>query len=525
MSTADEAPHPHLRANIRALVRSHAPPPPNLSSTRTILSEELEQCNAEITRLQAEIARLSSHRVALESCQADCYSLPAPIRRLPSELLAAIFALCRPRTLDFTRASQADAGMALLAQEPLLWLAQVCVRWHGVVFGTPTLWDTVALHASALWGTPAQTATAMRLLRRAFARSEGMPLDVRMEGYVMHPAALELIASHSERWRTAKIQCRPGDLRFLANAKGRLPLLKTLELDTRGVQAEEVDFLEVVPSLRDLIVYGSMEFCAAKLPLEGLVTFECVDLKPAAVAWAVFSLSRLSPACSVRLEVFLDDAKQSLQVPATSSDISSLVLDTKFLVGTEDCSPRFGEIFAALTLPSLRDLSFTSSNSNLILPWPHLQFLALSMRSSFSANLQSLQLSRVCITEPELLECLAGLPLLQRLAMWDRFTDPLLTDVVLAALTRTPTNTLCLVPDLRVLECSSFLKFDDEVLLAFLASRCDESANELPFVARVRALADRRLAVGVAERIEEMRARGVLEFELTHHVIKFELVF
>jgi hypothetical protein len=269
-----------------------------------------------------------------------------------------------------------------------------------------------------------------------------------------------------------------------------------------------------------------MEFCAAKLPLEGLVTFECVDLKPVAVAWAVFSLSRLSPACSVRLEMFLDDAKQSLQVPATSSDIGSLVLDTKFLVGTEDCSPRFGEIFAALTLPSLRDLSFTSSNSNLILPWPHLQFLALSMRSAFSANLQSLQLSRICITEPELLECLVGLPSLQRLAMWDRFIDPLLTDAVLAALTRTPTNPLCLVPDLRVLECSSFLKFDDEVLLAFLASRCDsESVNELPFVGRVRALADRRLAVGVAERIEEMRVRGVLEFELTHHVIKFELVF
>ncbi|KAJ7808530.1 hypothetical protein B0H14DRAFT_2198609, partial [Mycena olivaceomarginata] len=57
---------------------------------------ELERYDTEITRLQTELERLTSERRALASYAEECRGLSSPIRRIPSELLAKIFDICRP---------------------------------------------------------------------------------------------------------------------------------------------------------------------------------------------------------------------------------------------------------------------------------------------------------------------------------------------------------------------------------------------------------------------------------------------
>ncbi|KAJ6492213.1 hypothetical protein C8R45DRAFT_1212983 [Mycena sanguinolenta] len=519
MSTTLSFPEPQLKDHIWGSLRSHSPPPQNILSTISILSDELKKYDNRISQLKDELGRLESHRSALDAYHRDCHSLLAPIRRLPSEILLHIFELHRSSQPDWFNSNLTYCGMAQLAQESLLGVSRVCIRWHALVMGTPSLWSTISLYGSALSGTAQQTEITMGLLRLAFQRSESFPVDVQVqgEGGDFGPA-LELIASHSARWKTAQIRCSSGHFGHLAAAKGNLPLLRTLELSVGGAGMDKLDFLQSVTSVQHLTVLGSIEFCMPRLPLEGLLTYKCAALQPSAIASVVGSMSRLSYPCTVCIAVALDtwsqrDSDNGLQIPRTSSDISSLLLEIEWFFSTEDCLQTFDEIFAAVTLPSLRDLSFASRNS---LPWLHNEFIALSTRSSFHSHLRSLNLLCVYIEESELVDCLSTLSALQELLISDRYPTPLVTDTLLSVLTRTPEDPTCLVPQLRVLECRSEFGFDDSVYLDFLVSRCESGFIEVPFVSRMHSIQGRYrrfIDSDVAARIQDMCSRGVLAFE------------
>ncbi|KAF7358720.1 F-box domain-containing protein [Mycena sanguinolenta] len=360
----DGFPEPELKERIRDLLRSHSPPPSNLSSTISVLSKELQKYDDKISQLKDELSRLESHRSALDAYHRDCRSLLAPIRRLPPEILGDIFQLCRSSEPNFSRSSnRIDCGIAHIAQESMLRVSQVCILWHTIIMGTPSLWNTISLHVSAVWGIPQRTQVTIGLIKVAFERSGTLPLDVRLDG-VRHGDVLELVASQSARWESAKISCNSSELGYLTAAKGNLPLLRSLELDTRGIEAQDLDFLESVPSLRALTVYGSIQLCMSKLPLKGLVSYGCAELTPKAIRWAVASLSRLSPACDVHFRVDLvrwsHSTSLGLRIPETSSNINSLLLEVEYSFRTAHCLQAFDEIFAALTLPSLRHFSFTA---------------------------------------------------------------------------------------------------------------------------------------------------------------------
>ncbi|KAF7358751.1 F-box domain-containing protein [Mycena sanguinolenta] len=515
-------PEPHLKDRLPDLLRSHSPTSsqpsfhylPHLGRAREIRRYK-------IAELEAELSRLKSHRSALEVYRRDCRSLLAPIRRLPSETLVDIFQLCRPSEVEFSRSSNGiDTAMAYLAQESMLWIAQVCVLWHSIVLDTPSLWNNIFLHKAALRGTPQQCETTMELLRLAFERSGSLPLNFRFESFEGDPTrygpALELIASQSARWQTVRILCN-SHFRYLSAAKGNLPVLTTLELNTSwGIALEELDFLQFAPSVKHLTIYGSIESCVRGLPLEGLVTYQCAPWRLNEIASVVSSMSRLSYPCAVTATLQFDswNQHQGLQIAQTSSNIGSLCLKVSRFRPAY-CLLGFEQIFAALTLPSLRDLSFTADGNSL--SWPHDQFIGLAIRSSFHDHLYRLDLSHFHIKPPELVECLSTLPALQELSIADRFPKPLITNGLLKALTRTPEDSTCLVPHLQVFECISHLRFDDNVFLSLLVSRCEsDDSTGSPFTSRICCSMDyyrRPIDSEVAARIRDMCAQGDLTFE------------
>ncbi|KAJ6477936.1 hypothetical protein C8R47DRAFT_945993, partial [Mycena vitilis] len=93
---------------------------------------DLARYDDEIHVMQQALSQLISERQLLQQYNDGCRSLFAPVRRLPTEILTEIFALCHPTT-DTIRA----------AQSHLLPLAQVCWRWYETVIGTPRLWATI----------------------------------------------------------------------------------------------------------------------------------------------------------------------------------------------------------------------------------------------------------------------------------------------------------------------------------------------------------------------------------------------
>ncbi|KAJ6467770.1 hypothetical protein C8R45DRAFT_1171182 [Mycena sanguinolenta] len=443
----------------------------------------------------------------------------------PPELLTEICQLCRSSEPDFSRfTDRALCGMAHLAQESLLRMAQVCSRWHKTVMGTPSLWNTVSLHEATLSGTPQQCETALGLLKVVLERSGSMPLTVESYPFVGHTTrfgpALKLIASHSARWKSAKILHLPSELRHLSSIQNNLLLLTTLELHVRGAGLGQLPLLTFVPNLKDLTVHGSIEFCMPILPLHGLVTYNCLGLQPDALRWAVASMSNLSYPCIVHIGTDIgawDLYGPDLQIPQTSSNIGSFSLDVQGFF--RPAPGLLAEIFAALTRPLLRDISFTAPAETL--SWPHSRFIAFSARSSFQTHLHSLNLLGVAITEPELTDCLSNLPALRRLSIADRPPKPpLISNNLLTTLTRPAADSVAtdLVPHLRVFECITAFRFDHSVYLGFLVSRCASggTSKSAPFVSRMRSslgYKPRAMETKVAAQIQNMCAQQVLDFQ------------
>ncbi|KAJ6492191.1 hypothetical protein C8R45DRAFT_1212969 [Mycena sanguinolenta] len=121
-------------------------------------------------------------------------------------------------------------------------------------------------------------------------------------------------------------------------------------------------------------------------------------------------------------------------------------------------------------------------------------------------------LSHFYIKEPELIDCLSILPTLQEISIVARFPKPLITDSLLMALAWTPDDSGCLVPRLRSLDFSSHLRFDDNVYLSVLVSRCESGASTgAPTTSRIRPSMEycrRRLDSNVAARIQNICAQA-----------------
>ncbi|KAJ7459426.1 hypothetical protein B0H11DRAFT_2059545 [Mycena galericulata] len=521
------------RAQIRALLRSHSPPPDHLPSTISVVSKELASYDEQIMRWETEILRLRARlikakadRAELSAHHDDLCSLLAPIRRLPSEVLVEIFEWCEEEE-ESAQSTSVMSGLARLAQKPLLTVSQVCTRWHGIALGTPTLWDTLQLDEIDLWATPRCAKKAMALLQVALDRSATTPLHISIS--IIDPLdgtrPLQLLAQHSERWKTVSLFCRSFDLRHWRGVKGKLPLLETLGVEIHDKPCA-LDLFDIAPRLTNYTVSGRALPAVAETHLSRLVTFGCLGLEPARVQAVVLFMPRLPSMLPFRLQLFLGnwarDHITSIDLPSTSSDIVSFSMETRDYYDAPHCAKALNDVFTCLTLPLLRELYFRSDTSPLcLISWPHSAFLGLAARSSFHTHLESLFLFDVVVTEAELLESLAELPLLQRLEISDHQVIEvhgvhhlLITDTLLAALTL-KARSLGLVPHLHSLTCDSLLQFDDHVYLDLLLSR---RSMKVPFRNWMYWLKGhhRELDEAVVARIRELCNQKELKWEFAY---------
>ncbi|KAJ7438554.1 hypothetical protein B0H11DRAFT_1829243 [Mycena galericulata] len=511
--------------DIHELLRSHSRPPAHIISKIYTLSEKLLRLNAKIAKFQEQLDELHLHRSALQSRYKDCVGLFAPIRRLPSELLVEIFRLSwnlPPAACTVSRSS--DVSLKRLAHAPLLDVSQACSRWHEIALGTPSLWSTIELEGD-LCSNPAKRDIAMRLLQLALQRSSNHPLDVTIKNTASgppHVLALQLLARHSARWQRITIIGPFGDLRHLSRVKDSLlPQLESLSLHSWGSDdTSAFDMFQVAPSLNRLAFTGSMLNPAmfSNFPFEHLNEVRCWEFLGTAPALFTGMIPRLSPTSSLQLRLSLGSkGVESLDVRPAASDVSTLGIEFAGEFPIPDVRRILENVLNAVTLPSLTRLGFESVEyPQRALPWPHTQFLSFSHRSSFRTHLKELLLDDVAITEGELLESLATLPVLEQLWISDHTSSTpvgkqlLITDTLFEALTRKPYSP-CLVPRLLFLDCRTMLRFDDKCYLQFVISRL---RDDDVFESSLRSLPghQRDLDPAVSACIDELCAENRLRF-------------
>ncbi|KAJ7670733.1 hypothetical protein DFH06DRAFT_141185 [Mycena polygramma] len=123
----------------------HGNSPPTDLQLRDIRSM-LAASQAELVKLDATIFAVSLVLLELESQKSNrrktvdaLLGALSPIRRIPPEILSAVFLLCRNNSLQLDDYSIADPREA-----PIV-LGQVSSGWRSICHGTPLLWDNISL--------------------------------------------------------------------------------------------------------------------------------------------------------------------------------------------------------------------------------------------------------------------------------------------------------------------------------------------------------------------------------------------
>ncbi|KAJ7646493.1 hypothetical protein FB45DRAFT_732704 [Roridomyces roridus] len=183
------------------------------STTAHLLASNSAPDGIESNVARSYIAGLEYQRAALENTIAlqmhhhahlvrfiqDHKLILAPIRRLPTELLAEIFKVA---------AREASAWGCLPGRLPPRTLIRVCRRWADVALGTPSLWSRAYLNLDDM-GVREEAVTMTQLLHQ---RSGNTPLTIRIyqfkaprQSLPIVPnvalAVLNVALAHCDRWQ------------------------------------------------------------------------------------------------------------------------------------------------------------------------------------------------------------------------------------------------------------------------------------------------------------------------------------
>ncbi|KAJ7147849.1 hypothetical protein C8R43DRAFT_1009720 [Mycena crocata] len=504
--------------SLRDLLRSSQFPsdPSHYRSQIASSTLILSQYDAEIERLEKALQALNADRLDVQDYLDGCRSALAPVRQLPPEILGQIFA---PFSLVPSReANNRLEELHVLAKFDLLRLSQVCCHWHRLIMGTPSLWSHIAVHARCWPKKAGECAPFLDLLDTSLERGADSPLSIRFYSgpYIrdVDGVILRLLAQHSQRWRHVDL-CVPGShLEHISSVQGNLAALQTLSL--------MIESDEGAPPIHDITTLTNVSLGAVNprqypnLPWNQLVsfTYDAYDVNDIG---SLLDLTRKVPhpeAAFALRHVNKNYHPILLDLPSVTSTIISFTIEIESIFNSDSHrTPRLlGAILGSLTLPRLRELCFLRNGFRL-LSWPLSQFLALSLRSSFSDTLLSLDIRHITLTEDDLIHSLASLTSLERLLIADQDHN-LVTDSLLRRLTLTPDPNSRLVPRLKYFSCACFLDFDANIYFNFVASRVLPGTAPFHGVLRYFYGVEHDFDAAVLQKLLNLAAKGSILFQL-----------
>ncbi|KAJ7218182.1 hypothetical protein C8J57DRAFT_1732271 [Mycena rebaudengoi] len=499
--------------HLQELLRSNFPPSsPDLSHFRHIISSvpfELSRYEDQISRIQNRLNSLLLERDVLRDYAAKCGSLFSPIRHVPNELLAEIFAMCSQPS-EIADGTPKDE-LCRLGKQDLMRLSQVCSHWNQVVMNTPMLWSNIVVDFDLWLNSPAPPAILFRLLASSLRRGGDFPMEISVyagDDAQQQQWGLDLLSQHSHRWRQISLQLDLSFLRYLSPVRERLPLLEKLKIDGWSKWPENLDIFAVAPRLEaaTLSLDGTSSLLLPNLlPWEQLMDVQFRRLAATDLPHVLLLLARLPRGAKLELDMDVYGTPFVGDLPTVVSKISSL----RVMLDTANLTTVAGQIIQSLTLPHARELSFVSRSSSPPHLWHQGYFENFAARSLLKDRLKVLELKCLAITDVDLLQCVSELPLLQRLSLSDSprqlystslpllqrlsLSDSprqlyssssdriLLTDNLFCQLTLRPNTAL--IPDLQSFSMISLFQFRAQAYLDFVRSRL--VPGRAPFAANI----------------------------------------
>lgn len=332
--------------------------------------------------------------------------LVLPVCRLPTEVLSQIFCHCLPQ---FLAVENLDIPSKLTA--PML-LTRICRRWREVAVDMPNLWRMLSVEV-----TDRNWQQVAFCYESWLKRAGGRPLSLRLWVH--------------EDDHSAKLQ------RLL---QPYVSQVSSLCINLRRSDAPELDMFTDFRALQEMSVYvydditGSEAFLPASmtrsfsqlpLTLDNLTVSGCLfgfdDFSSCNPVWAglttldieiwqpdgVHHLLQLAPKLSSLAIIFaLDDKQDEVLSLFTHTKLQTLCITCDCRL--DDTAPHLCDLFNALSLPALRELSVYFAPV-----WYHEDFKAFLARSE--CPLESLTIEGDMLTDDDRAEYVALAPSLQSL--------------------------------------------------------------------------------------------------------------
>ncbi|CAA7267221.1 unnamed protein product [Cyclocybe aegerita] len=344
----------------------------------------------------------------------DHKALLSPLRRLPPEVLAAIF-------------DHYISPFPSLDRVQYPWTpSHVCRAWREAALSHPHLWSHIHVDFCA-WEKQRLPRYCFDFYKMLLERSAAAPLYVsvccikwtnpQVESF---RPIVDLLASHSERWESFNLQCYIDLLEAFQSIKHRLLLLNYVNLaihpDPKEIRKSVIDMFEVAPKLQ--VVHLSDSCLEFKLPWSQIIEFKdgtcwCNDSPLHNVLTQSNDISNLSARGITSNNLGLSRPRTSLP-NLTSFDIHYIPLPTDLdSISSNDDS--INSLLNSLTLPAVESIAITNFPVN---PIPALSAL-LSRSLACTARLQNLALGTCLQTIPpgELTALLRGLDDLVKLSI------------------------------------------------------------------------------------------------------------
>ncbi|KAJ7758376.1 hypothetical protein B0H16DRAFT_651163 [Mycena metata] len=339
-------------ARYQELLKSNEPPleieRPLIESVVSRLRDRLSSHDEKISRsgLRTQLKRRTEERESLATDLARNAVILSPLRRLPPEILFEIFSF----TLPFDWEVKARGSSLDVKNSPWL-LTRICSRWRTVALASSSFWSFIVIDDDAWLG---RSTSLVSLLQLQLARARTSHLRVHFEANNSHPQhegpLFDLLAERSRQWVKAHLVLTPELLPTLATIRNRIPLLRTLWLQSSDgrdpnptLVGDHIDCFFTAPALRAACIILDESLPSVLLPAHQLTHYQL------AAAWQMH-VDILKIATNL-LEARIYITEDSLHtVPPQVIELPNLHLLAVTNVGILDF----------LILPALRELALVA---------------------------------------------------------------------------------------------------------------------------------------------------------------------
>ncbi|KAJ7058474.1 hypothetical protein C8F01DRAFT_291805 [Mycena amicta] len=452
-------------------------------------SAQLLEFDTKIAQLQKSIDSLIAQRSEVASFVAEHKALLAPIRRLPMEVLQAIFVACLPT----------ERHAAMVAEDAPILLMQICNSWRQVALSTPRLYTR--FHVDAVYTEnpdyyPEMIAHLFQwrlsTMKLWISRSRSLPLSISLSGYT----PTDTDATSIEDWRifpffAALLDAASqwGDIvldipeqmldapGFLALTPKHVPHLRRLELSPRIYSPDHKARWGNAPffasrTLRSVHFDSPSLVSPISLPLQWATITDLTIRGPSwQLAFTLESLlTFLFPACSSLVYFTLSMSEYGRVLPVMGQIEAPALQTLTLYVHTNMSSPSLRAL-AYLSLPQLRHLRVFGAQTRGA--QETLSRLAIERFFATCSKLRTICFNPDALMKHELQTLLRALPRtvkrlgLLQMEIYEPDEQQTLDDEVLRLLVD-PTD---VVPELEELSISNVQRVTDNAIHRFVLGR------------------------------------------------------